>query len=144
MRHPPEHVRGEALIFVPQDIADAGHLRPWNFWMPGFQVVAHMTAGLGDNFKASFHQPTLAPVGLKSIECDACRFGADVLDCLDDIGEPQDDRHHQNTRNARASIRRRKAGCRLARVMMSALHPRILTANSFTSISWKRPSLPLS
>ena len=27
--------------------------------------------------------------------------------------------------------------------MISVLHPRILDANSFTSISWKRPSWPL-
>jgi hypothetical protein len=44
-----------------------------------------MAAGLGDYLKASFHQPTLAPVGLKGIECDACGFGADMLDGLDDI-----------------------------------------------------------
>src|SRR5438874_584011 len=93
-RHPPQHVRGDALILVPQDIADAGHLRPRNLWVAGLQLVAQMTAGLGDNFKASFDQPTLAPVGLKSIECDACRFVADVLDGFDDIGEPWDERRH--------------------------------------------------
>ena len=112
--------------------------------MPGLQLVAQVPAGLGNDLESSLHKPSLTPVVLESIKRDACRFIANVLDCLDDIGEPRNERRQYNTRNAEASIRSRKTGCKLARVMISALHSRILAVNFFTSISRKRPSPPLS
>ena len=82
--------------------------------------------------------------GLERIEAQTGHLAADKLDSLDDIGKPRNGgrRGHQKTCSAEASMRSRTAGCRLRRVMMSVLRPRIRAAASFTSISSKSPSDP--
>ena len=88
----PHHRRCDALAIVAEHIADACYLRPWNFRVPGFQLVGQMPAGLGNDFDAAFHQPALAPVSLESIERHAFRLAADVLDRLEDVGEARGER----------------------------------------------------
>ena len=51
---------------------------------------------------------------------------------------------HQKISTAASSIRFLNRGCKLLRVMISVLPPRMLAARSFTSISSNRPSLPFS
>lgn len=134
------------LVFVAQNVPETGHLAPRDFRMPGLHLVRQVTAGFRDDLNAPLHQPALAPVSFECVEGYAFRLGADAFDGVDDIaqarrgGAPSD----QNTCNAEASIRLRKTGCRLPRVMMSVLQPRISAARSFTSINWNRPSLPRS
>jgi hypothetical protein len=62
--------------------------------VPGLQLVAQVPAGLGNDPESSLHKPTFMPVALESIEQHACRFMADVLNRLDDIGEPPNERRH--------------------------------------------------
>ena len=38
---------------MAQHIADPCDLRPWDFWVPGFQLVAQMPARLGDDLNAA-------------------------------------------------------------------------------------------
>ena len=45
------------LVIMAQHVADAGNLRPRNFRVPRFQIVAEMAAGLGDDFNAALDQP---------------------------------------------------------------------------------------
>src|SRR5260370_14116785 len=101
--------------------------------MPGLELVAQMSAGRGDNFNAALDQPTLASVGFQGPERHAHHLAADKLDGLDEVGEARDRRRrrHQNTCSAEASIRTRRTGCKLRRVMMSLLRPSILAADAF-------------
>ena len=64
--HRAPHVRCDTLTCVPQDMADSGHLRPRDFWVPSLQVVGQMAAGLRDDFNAAFHEPPLTPVAAKA------------------------------------------------------------------------------
>jgi hypothetical protein len=48
--HAPQHIVRDMLGIVAQYISDAGNLRPRNVRVPGFQLVAEMTAGFGDDF----------------------------------------------------------------------------------------------
>jgi hypothetical protein len=79
-----------------------------------------------------------ALVRFKGLERHAAHLAADELNRLNDVGKPRDRRwrRYQNTCRAEASIRSRRTGCKLRRVMMSVLRPRIRAAVSFTSINW--------
>jgi len=97
-----------------------------------------------DDFNTALDKPTLAPVRFEDIERYTCHLAADKFDGLDDVSEARDRRRlgHQNTCNADASMRSRRTGCKLRRVMMSVLRPRMRAAASFTSINSKSPSDP--
>src|SRR5260370_27977090 len=114
--------------------------------MRALELVRQTATGLGNDFDAALDQPALAPVGFEGVDRDARHLAADVLDRLENIGEPRRERRcgHQNTCSADASIRGRRTLWRLSRVMISALRPRMREACSFTSINWKRPRLPRS
>src|SRR6267154_1133045 len=129
---------------MAQHVAYPGNLRPWNFWMPGFQLVAQVPASLGDDLNAALDQPTLAFVGFQVLKRHARHLAADQLGGFDDVGETRNrqGRRHQNTCRAEASIRSRRTGCKLRRVIMSVLRPRIRAAASFTSINSKSPRDP--
>src|SRR5215469_3811942 len=96
-------------------------------------------------FDPALHQPALAPVGLEGVDRDASHLASNVLYSLENVGKAQGERGcgHQNTRNADASIRDRRSLCRLSRVMISALQPRMREVCPFTSISSNKPNLPL-
>src|ERR1700746_374460 len=115
------------LVFMAQHVADAGNLRPRNFRVPGFELIAEMTARFRDDFNAALDQPAFALVRFKGLECHASHLAANELDRLDDIGKTRNRprRRDQNTCSAEASIRSRRTGCKLRRVMMSVLRPRI-------------------
>ncbi len=83
----PEHIVRNMLVIVAQHVADAGNLRPWNFRMPGFQLVAEMPAGLGNDLDAALDQPPLALVRLEGLERHAGHLAADELDRLYDMVE---------------------------------------------------------
>jgi hypothetical protein len=86
-RQAPQHVRRDALILVPQHVANARHLCPRNFRMPGLHLVGQVAAGLRYDFNAAFDQPALLPIGLESIERHSRQHAAYVLNGLDDVGE---------------------------------------------------------
>src|SRR5271166_2047485 len=125
---------------MAQHITDPGNLRPRNFRVPGFQFFARMPAGLNP----ALNRPVLALIEFQALERHARQFAADKLDGLYDVGEACDRRwsRHQNTCNAEASICARRTGCKLRRVMMPVLRPRIRAAASFTSINSKSPRDP--
>jgi hypothetical protein len=114
---------------MAQHVDDAGDLRPWHFRMPGFQFIAKMPARFGDDFDPALDQPALALVGFEGLQRHSGHLAADELDRFDDVGKPWNRRRrrHQNTCRAEASIRSRRTGCTLRRVMMSVLCPRILS-----------------
>src|ERR1700730_5166903 len=60
--HMPQHIVRNVLVIMAQHVADPRDLRPRYFWMPGFQLVGQVTAGLGDDFNAALDEPALAPV----------------------------------------------------------------------------------
>src|SRR5579872_2740764 len=96
-----------------------------------------MAAGFGNDFNPALDQPALFPLLFESLEGRVIQYVANALDCLDNIRQSwrKDPVDHQNTRTADSSICFFRRGCRLLRVMMSVLRPRILAARSFTSIS---------
>jgi len=51
-----------------------------------------MPTGLGDDFDAALHQPSLLPVGFKFIEGYIGEHATDVFDRLNDVHEARDDR----------------------------------------------------
>jgi hypothetical protein len=87
--------------------------------------IGQMTVGLGYDRDATLDQPTLSLVDLEGSQRHPSHFTADQLSGLEDVGTTCDRRGpgHQNTWCADASIFLRSTGCRLRRVMMSALAP---------------------
>lgn len=133
----PQHIRRNLIVIMSKDVADTRYLLPRNSGLPRFHVVRKMAACFGNDLYAALDQPTLFPVLFKSVERHAVQHAANAFDCLNDVRETWRDNplDHQNTSTADFSIRVLRRGCRLLRVMMSVLQPRMLAACSFTSIS---------
>ena len=89
------------------------------------------------------HRRLLVDDGSKS---HAIEYATNAFDRFNDISETWRDVSfgHQKISTAACSIRFLNRGCKLLRVMISVLPPRMLAACSFTSISSNRPSLPSS
>ena len=77
---------------MAQNVADARHFYPGNFWMTGFQFIRKVAARLGNNLDATLDQPLPLPIGLKSIERNIQQYGIDTFDGLDDVGQAGDER----------------------------------------------------
>ncbi len=137
MHRVPQHVVCDILIFVPQHVPDPRHLRPRNsgcrvFIAGGNRRLASEMISMPRSTsqrlrrsasKASSVTPAIS-LWMSSI--------ASMMSVRRDTGERL---VIQNTCNADASMRSRNTRCRLRRVMMSALRPRMREAASFTSIS---------
>jgi hypothetical protein len=61
-----QHIVRDTLVFMARHVADGGNLRLWNFRMTGFQLVAEMPAGLGDDFDPALDQQRLRLSGPKA------------------------------------------------------------------------------
>jgi hypothetical protein len=55
---------------VAQNVADARHFLPGNFWMTGFQFIREVAARLRNDLDPTLYQPLQLPIGLKSFERD--------------------------------------------------------------------------
>ncbi len=133
----PQHIRRNVIVIMPKDVADTSYFRPRNSGLPRFHVVRKMTACLGNDLYSPLDQPALFPVLFKSAGRYAVQHAANAFDGLNDVRKTWRDNPlaHQNTSTADFSIRVLRRGCRLLRVMISVLRPRMLVAYSFTSIS---------
>lgn len=74
------------LVIVAQDVADACDLGPRNLGMPLLHVYGQVTAGLGNDLDAAFHDPLIAPIGLKDFQWNAAQKSAYPLTCFDYVG----------------------------------------------------------
>ena len=92
MSQAPQHVGGNPLIFVAQDVADVSDLLPWNFRVTRLQLVGQPAAGFGNDLDAALDQPALAPIRLEHVKRHTVRLGLDMPDGLDDVGEARDGR----------------------------------------------------
>src|SRR6187401_1907971 len=103
-----------------------------------------MTARFGNDFDSAFNQPALFPTLFESFKSYAIQYATNAFDRSYDISKTwrDDSLGHQKISTAASSIRFLNRGCKLLRVMISVLPPRMLAARSFTSISSNRPSLP--
>src|SRR6266481_2859851 len=81
-----------------------------------------------------------------SFKSHAIQYATNAFDRFNDISKTwrDDSFGHQKISTAASSIRFLNRGCKLLRVMLSVLAPRMLAARSFTSIRSNRPSLPFS
>src|SRR5207244_925492 len=140
----PEHVVGDAVILMAQDIADARHFRPFDVRMPRLEFVAEVAAGFGNDLNAALDQPAFTPVGLEGHKGNLGHFCLDQLDGFNNVSQARGERAfgHQNTWSAEASMRCFRSGWRLRRVVMSALRPSARAAASLISINWNRPMEP--
>ena len=91
-------------------------------------------------------QPALFPILFESLKIDTAQHVSNAFDRYNDISETRryNSFGHQKISTAVSSIRLLKRGCKLLRVIMSVLRPRMRAAYSLTSISSNRPSLPFS
>src|SRR5450631_4282822 len=98
-----------------------------------------MPTRFGNDFNSALDQPALFPILFESFKSDAIQYATNSFDRFNDISETRRDFSfgHQKISTAASSIRFLKRGCKLLRVMMSVLRPRMLAARSFTSISSK-------
>ena len=121
-------------------------LSPRNFGSSLLYVVPEMTTRFGNDFNSALNQPALFPILFESFKSHAIQYATNAFDRFDDISKTwRDDLFgHQKISTAASSIRFLNRGCKLLRVMISVLPPRMRAACSFTSISSNRPSLPFS
>jgi hypothetical protein len=56
---------------MPEDVADRRDFRPWNFRPSRFYFARKMTAGLGNNLKATLNEPALLPILFEGLHVDA-------------------------------------------------------------------------
>ena len=122
------------------------HFPPGNFWMTGLQVLREVPARLGNNPDAALDEPhcRCQSVSKHREVYPPTRKNA-LIASMTSVRRGMSERAATRTRVRQfLQFCCRKVLCRLSRVMMSALRPRILAAYSFTSISSKRPSLPFS
>ena len=105
-----------------------------------------MTTRFGNDFNSALNQSALFPILFESFKRHAIQYATNAFDRFNDISETwrDDSFGHQKISTAASSIRFLNRGCKLLRVMISVLPPRMLAARSFTSISSNRPSLPFS
>jgi hypothetical protein len=86
----PQHIMGDAFVVVPDNVADAGNLRPWDFRMASLELVAEVAARFGDDLNAAFDEPTFALVRRERAQTNSRHLAVDQLNGLDDVGQPRD------------------------------------------------------
>ncbi len=142
----PKHIWRDVIVSMTKNIADPCYFWPRNFGSSFLYVVREMTTRFGNDFNSALNQPALFPILFESFKSHAIQYATNAFDRFNDISETwrDDSFGHQKISTAASSIRFLNRGCKLLRVMISVLPPRMLAARSFTSISSNRPSLPFS
>ena len=81
----PYDGRGDAFVVVAQNVADARHFLPRNFWMTGFEFIREVAARLRNDLDAALYKPLPLPVSLKNIERYIPYYGMNAFNGLDDV-----------------------------------------------------------
>src|SRR6476660_4712931 len=115
---------------MTKNIADPSYFWPRNFGSSFLYVVREMTTRFGNDFNSALNQPALFPILFESFESDAIQYATNAFDRFNDIsGTWQGDSFgHQKISTAASSICFLNRGCKLLRVRISVLPPRMLAA----------------
>jgi hypothetical protein len=146
LHHAPQGIGCDAGVFVAKHVSDPGDFSPRNLRVPTLHLFRQMAARLGDDPQTSLDLLSFLAVGGERFQRGILQVRPDIENGIDNILQSRfrSRRDHQKTGTSDISMRPRKTGRKLRRVITSVLHPRIRAMTSWISMTPNRLNLPHS